>query len=77
MGDYKVRCDVSGLTYLRSECKFTWNGLLENTVDGDWSEKQPQLIIKPRQDKIAVADARPTPENDDALNFGEGNANDL
>lgn len=74
-GDYKVRDDLTGFTYLRSQCRFTWDNLLvPNEI---YDEKHPQLIIKPRQDKVAVADTRPTPESDSNLPFGEGDKNKL
>lgn len=75
MGDHKVRDDVYGLTYLRSECELTWDGLLSPSDHFD--EKHPQLTIKPRHDKIAIKDARPTPEDDSQLVFGVGKAEDL
>lgn len=74
-GDYKVRDDLTGFTYMRSECQFTWDNLLVPREYFD--EKHPQLIIKPRQDKINIADPRPTPESDEFLPFGEGSADDL
>lgn len=75
IGDHKVRDDVYGLTYLRSECVFTWDNKL---VPKDYfDEKHPQLTINPRHDNIAIKDARPTPEDDSQLNFGEGSAADL
>jgi len=74
-GDYKVRDDITGFTYMRSECKFTWDNKLAPKEFYD--EKHPQLIVKPRQDKISVADPRPTPEDDANLPFGEGNKDDL
>jgi hypothetical protein len=42
-----------------------------------FDEKHPQLTIKPRHDKIAIKDARPTPEDDSQLVFGVGKAEDL
>lgn len=56
-GDYHVISDISGQKFLRSECRFDWRGLLMSHEE--WSEKHPQLDLKPREDKIAVADARP------------------
>ena len=75
MGDHKVRCDVSGLTFLRSECRITWDNKLVGKQYYD--EKHPQLILKPRQDNISIKDARPTPEDDSLLPSGEGNPNKL
>ena len=74
-GDFKVRCDNTGLTYMDSECAVQWDGLKVSKENFDI--KHPQLIIYPHQDKIAVDNARPTAENDDDLPFGEGNRNDL
>ena len=75
LGDYKVQDDIYGLVYLRSECRMTWDNKLA-PIDY-YDEKHPQLIIRPRKDKQSVRDARPIPENDDGLIFGEGNAEDL
>jgi len=56
-GDYLVISDISGQKFLRSECRFDWKGLLMSHEE--YSIKQPQLDLKPREDKIAVPDARP------------------
>jgi len=74
-GDHKVRDDLTGFTYMRSECQFTWDNKLVPSEYFD--EKHPQLIVKPHQDKISVANPRPTPEDDANLPFGEGNRDDL
>lgn len=75
MGDWKVRDDVYGLTYLASETTKTWDNLI---VPKDYFDvKHPQLEIKARRDRIAVPEARPTSESDSDLPFGEGNPNDL
>jgi len=74
-GDYKVRDDLTGFTYMSSECSFTWdNKLVPNEF---FDEKHPQLIVKPHQDNISVANPRPTPEDDNNLPFDEGNKDDL
>lgn len=75
LGDYKVRDDLYGLTYMRSECRMTWDNLL---VPIDYyDEKHPQLIIRPKRDNQSIIDARPTPEDDSQLIFAEGRAEDL
>jgi len=56
-GDYNVISDQSGRKFKRSECKFTWDGLL--VAISEWEPKQPQLDIRGRDEKIAVKDARP------------------
>ena len=56
-GDYHVISDLSGQKFLRSECRFDWRGFLMHK--SEWSEKHPQLDIKPRADDIAVNDPRP------------------
>lgn len=73
--DHKVRDDIYGLTEMASEMRMTWDNKLVHKDFFD--EKHPQLIINPRQDKISIVNARPTPEDDDCLTFGEGNAEDL
>lgn len=60
---------------MHSDTRLTWDN--KRVATDEWEEKHPQLIIYPRQDKIAVDDARPTPEDDNDLPFGEGNRNDL
>ena len=74
-GDFKVRSDESGFTVMNSETRLTWRGY--KVTQQEFDEKHPQLIIYPRNDRIAVENARPTPEDDADLNFGEGNADDL
>lgn len=56
-GDYNVISDRSGQKLKRSDCRFTWDGFLVGK--GEWEEKQPQLDIKGRDEKIAVSDSRP------------------
>jgi len=70
LGDYNVISDRSGQKLKRSQCKFTWDGLLVG-ID-EWEPKQPQLDIKGRDEQIAVPDGRPrqpdkffTPTRDD------------
>ncbi len=56
-GDYNVICDQTGQKAKRSNCRFTWDGLLvRNEV---WEPKQPQLDIRGKEDVIAVPDSRP------------------
>ena len=59
-GDYLVISDISGLKFLRSECRFgegIQKGLLMHK--SEWAPEQPQLNLHPQQDKIAVSDPRP------------------
>jgi len=70
LGDYNVISDQSGQKLKRSQCRFTWNGLLVGIYE--WDSKQPQLDIKGRDEQIAVTDSRPrqpdkffTPTRDD------------
>ena len=74
-GDFKVRSDESGFTVMNSETQLTWEGYKRHK--SEWDPKQPQLIIYPHDDRIAVHNSRPTSEDDADLPFGEGNANDL
>ncbi len=74
-GDFKVRSDESGLTVMNSDTRLDWKG--NKVAKSEWEEKHPQLIIYPRQDKISVNNPRVTPEDDDELTFGEGDADDL
>lgn len=74
-GDHKVLCDSCGLTYMRSECKLNWRNLLQ--CEECYDVKHPQLNVRPVKENIAVDIARPEPENDAELRFGEGNKEDL
>jgi hypothetical protein len=74
-GDYKVISDESGLTVMNSECKTTWRGYKVHASEYD--AKQPQLTINPRNESIAVKDARPESETDDGLTFAEGVRDEL
>lgn len=74
-GEHKVRDDIYGLTEMSGDMQKTWDNKLVNKDFFD--EKHPQLIINPRQDKISIVNARPTPEDDESLPFGEGSAEDL
>ena len=74
-GDHKVRDDIYGLTEMASDMRLTWDNKL---VHKDFYDvKHPQLIINPRQDNTSINNARPTPEDDASLTFGEGVAEDL
>lgn len=57
LGDWNVVDDVTGFVRKRSECRFTWDNLL--VAKDQWDPKQPQLDLRGRIDKQAVADARP------------------
>lgn len=74
-GDHKVRDDIYGLTEMASNMSMTWDNKLVNKDFFD--VKHPQLIINPRQEKISVPNARPTPEDDSLLPMGEGSREDL
>jgi len=60
---------------MRSDCRLNWRNLLQCHTCYD--PKSPQLIVRGRADKIAVDVARPEPENDADLTFGEGSADEL
>jgi hypothetical protein len=55
-GDHNAISDDSGQKYKRSDMKFTWDNKLVG-ID-EWEEKQPQLTIRGRKEKISVPDAR-------------------
>ncbi len=74
-GDFKVISDESGFTVMNSDTRLDWKGY--KVANSEWEEKQPQLIIYPRQDRIAVDNPRPESENDADLTFGEGVASEL
>ena len=57
MGDHNVISDRSGQKLKRSECRYTWDGLLVGK--DEWEEKHPQLELRGRDEKIAVPDTRP------------------
>ena len=56
-GDHLCKCDRSGFTFLRSECRLEWTGKL--VYKGFWEPKHPQLEIKSVKDDQSVRDARP------------------
>lgn len=74
-GDYKIRCDNSGLTYMNSDCVLQWDGL--KVARENFEVKHPQLIIYPHEDRVDINNPRPTSENDDDLPWGVGVADDL
>lgn len=74
-GDHKVRDDIYGLTEMASDMRLTWDNKLVHKDFFD--EKHPQLILNPRQEHISIKNGRPTPEDDESLNFGEGRVEDL
>ena len=56
-GDYKVVCDRCGITYLRSECQYDWEGLLVCSR-GCWEPRHPQEFVRAVPDITRVDDAR-------------------
>ena len=57
-GNYHVICDQCAQKKYRSECRFTWDGLLV-CIDSCWEPKHPQLFVKAKADMIRVPDPRP------------------
>lgn len=55
--DYWVISDISGRKFPRSECRFTWNGLLVHS--SEWEPRQPQDTIQTPVENPSVPDARP------------------
>lgn len=70
-GDHWVICDICGSRQWRSECKFTWDGLLACITNDCWYPKhagdEPLPVIN---DPKPVLDARPDLPMDQ-LNFLE------
>lgn len=64
-GDHNVISDISGQKFKRSEMVFNWKQQLVHR-ETEFEEKHPQLTIRPRQENIAVRDAR-TQGDDPAL----------
>lgn len=64
-GDHNVISDISGQKFKRSEMVFNWKRQLVHR-ETEFEEKHPQLTIRPRQEHIAVQDAR-TQGDDPAL----------
>lgn len=64
-GDHNVISDISGQKFKRSEMVFNWKNQLVHRIT-EFEEKHPQLTIRPKRDKIAVADTR-TQGDDPAL----------
>lgn len=65
-GDHNVISDQSGQKLKRSDCRYTWDGLLVGR--DEWEPKHPQIDIRGRDEKIAVADTRP--RNPDKFKVG-------
>lgn len=60
MGDHLSTCDRCGFTYLGSEMKKEWTGLI---VCGPcWDPRHPQDAVRAKADKQSVNDPRPAPE---------------
>lgn len=60
--DYKVQCDICGLTRKRSQCRLTWDGLLACVSEkGCWYPKHPNDMppIVITNEMRPVRDARP------------------
>lgn len=55
-GDHWIISDISGQKIRKSESVKDWRGLIMEREN--WSPKHPQLTIRPRQEKIAVQEAR-------------------
>jgi len=60
LGDWKMDSDYSGLTFLRSEMRKTWDGYWVHK--DEWEPKHPQLSLKGVKDKQAVKPVRPRSE---------------
>lgn len=56
-GDYLVKCDRSGFTFYRSECRREWTGAL--VAKKFWQPKHPSLTPVTVKDEQAVEDPRP------------------
>jgi hypothetical protein len=68
--DHWVISDISGQKHYRSDCRYTWDGLLVHR--SEWYPKNPQQDVKGKDEEIAVRDSRPrqpdkfyTPTRDD------------
>jgi hypothetical protein len=61
--DYKVTCDRSGMVFLRSECRMTWDNKL--VAKKYWEPRHPQDIIRPKTDDQTIPIAKPGPNDPD------------
>ena len=57
-GDWLVICGQCGLTYYRSQCRFTWDNLLV-CVEHCWYLRESQDFVHGVGDKQTVPDPRP------------------
>lgn len=74
LGDFLVRCDVSGEKRLRSECVKQWNGLI---VAREYAEtRHPLDLQRPPPVERAPSETRPDTEPV-FLNPGDVTPNDL
>ena len=72
--DYKVICDRTGFTVMRSQCAKEWNGSLVRKES--WERRHPADYIQPLRDKLAVLDPRPE-GTDKFLSVNEVTTDDL
>ena len=65
LGDYNCISDYSGQKYKRSGMRLTWDNFLVGKEE--WDPKQPQLTIRPHEDRSAVTRQTRTQGDDPAL----------
>lgn len=59
-GDYKVRCDRTGMVVNASDCRMEWNGLF--VLESVWEARHPQDTVAASHDRQAVPNPRPEGE---------------
>jgi len=57
-GDWNVICDQCGFKKKRSECRFTWEGLLV-CADTCWEPRHQQDFVRAKPDRTRVSVSRP------------------
>ena len=58
-GDWNAVCDVCGFRFKASQLRRRWDGLM--TCKDDWEIRQPQDLLRSKQDHQAVPWTRPEP----------------
>lgn len=73
-GDAYALCDRCGFRFHKSELKKTWDNLM--VCRDDFETRHPQDLIKVKQERISIKDARPQGQ-DVFLSPGDVTADDL
>jgi len=59
LGEHNVIDDIDGFKIRSDRTRKDWRGLISSK--DNWSERHPQLTLRPRNEQISVVDARERP----------------